>query len=79
MASRNRRSTVDGLMRSGDQQERSGSRVAIGNQDDSAGFKDDAMPDGWRRDAQHVGRLAAEFIRQFQRRLILVKHRPKPL
>jgi hypothetical protein len=33
----------------------------------------------WRRDAQHAGRLAAEFIRRFQRRLILVKHRPKPL
>src|SRR5262245_43790582 len=36
---------------------------------------------GWRRrrDAQHAGRLAAEFIRRFQCRLILVKDRPKPL
>src|SRR5262245_13178726 len=33
----------------------------------------------WRRDAQHAGRLAAELIRRFQRRLILVKHRPMPL
>jgi hypothetical protein len=35
---------------------------------------------GWRWccQAQYAGRLAAEFIRRFQRRLILVKHRPKP-
>jgi hypothetical protein len=64
VASRTRSST--GLMRSGDQQVRSGSRVAIGNRSNSAGFKDDAKADELRAPASR--QVAVQFPQNSQPR-----------